>query len=222
MNSKLVERVIFMAIGAVLSLAGFMFGTMNTDKTETPEPETSEVKTFPEILEPETSEVKMFDELKVRNLVVYESIMVVKETSDEPIELVVIYHDEGAGILRIVDEEQKRSVNMGVNSEKAFIFLDEKNLGMMALTVNGYESRLMCVSKVTDTIAAIYAQADDSGGLTVYSDKTKAIAGTKILSGGIPLISVGVKDKHGAAGLKMENGWGVVFTESISGRIDTK
>lgn len=42
MKSKLVERVIFMAIGAVLAITGFMFGTMNTNQLEAQEPETSQ------------------------------------------------------------------------------------------------------------------------------------------------------------------------------------
>jgi len=202
MKSKMVERVIFMVIGAVLAIVGFMFGKMNTNASD-------------------TSQAKVFDRLKVRNLVVSGKISLVKEGSTEPVELVIIEHNRNGAIMQFLHEKQKSMLIMGIHDETSVLSLEDFNEGNIVALKADSEITQLSISNVSGATATIQTRKDGNGGLSLYSGMHNAVVGASIVAG-MPMLDVSQKDGKGGAVLTVIDGNGVITTRNAFGVLQRK
>lgn len=200
MKSKMVERVIFMMIGAVLAIVGFMFGKMNTNASD-------------------TSQTKVFDRLKVRNLVVSGKISLVKEVRNAPVEFVVIEKNAFGPSMTFQNERRRTLINIGLHGDASLLSLnDPEEENRITLKADATGSSLTSFSETSDVVVRINTGTNGDGGLTVISEKRNAMVMADIVMG-TPILSVSEPSGNGQSSLSIQNGDGVVKTRNRSGRI---
>lgn len=193
MKFKLCEKVKYMVFGSLLTLAGFMFGSLNNGIDA-------------------QSESEVINELKVQKLVVYDNIILYDTNQAMPEPRVVIMHDVNGGDVSVYGKARKPLARIGIASAGGNFWAYGKNeIGAVNIGVGPIGGRLQIANTQQGARVHINAIDDKSADIRFVSADGEQAAMLGMYNN-IGVIKVGPITGKGSVIASVDRGDGFVIT----------